>query len=164
MTISKHDLTGRLESWLDDFLGKKYPDYNIEILVDPGTLSKSSNEKLKKISNISFLEFEPDILGILEDKTTKEIELVFLNRETKAYGIREIGEMWCFCRLAKPKLAMMASLRGLSPAVDKMINHEKKYDILSYGSNKIKIFRWDEDTNSPDELTITPINERSFFE
>jgi hypothetical protein len=45
-----------------------------------------------------------------------------------------------------------------------MINHEKKYDILSYDSDKIKIFRWDEDANSPDELTITPIDERSFFE
>ena len=46
MTISKHDLTGRLESWLGDFLGKKYPDYNIEILVDPGTLSKSPQQKI----------------------------------------------------------------------------------------------------------------------
>jgi hypothetical protein len=100
----------------------------------------------------------------LEEKKTERIELVFLNRETKAYGIREIGEMLCFCQLAKPRLAMMSSLKGLSPQVNKMINHEKKYDILSYDSDKIKIFRWDEDANSPDELTITPIDERSFFE
>ena len=38
--------------------------------------------------------------------------------------VREIGEMLCFCRLAKPKLAMMVSLRGLSPQVNKMINLE----------------------------------------
>ena len=162
--MKKDELTQKLEIWLNDFLKKKFSKYNIEILVKPGLLNNSSNEKLKQLGNISFLEFEPDILGILEEKKTERIELVFLNRETKAYGIREIGEMLCFCQLAKPRLAMMSSLKGLSPQVNKMINHEKKYDILSYGSNKIKIFRWDEDTNSPDKLTITPIDERSFFE
>ena len=162
--MKKDELTQKLEIWLNDFLKKKFSQYNIEILVKPGLLNNSSNEKLKQLGNISFLEFEPDILGILEEKKTERIELVFLNRETKAYGIREIGEMLCFCQLAKPRLAMMSSLKGLSPQVNKMINHEKKYDILSYDSDKIKIFRWDEDTNSPDELTITPIDERSFFE
>ena len=161
--MEKGELTQKLESWLDNFLKKKFTNYNIEILTKAGFLNRSVNQKLQKIANISFLEFEPDILGILEEKKTKEIELVFLNREIKAYGIREIGEMLCFCRLAKPKLAMMVSLRGLSPQVNKMINHEKKYDILSYDLNKIKIFRWDECLNDIDKLTITPIEEKEFF-
>jgi len=162
--MKKEELTEKLESWLDNFLKKKFTNYNIEILTKAGFLNRSANQKLQKLANISFLEFEPDILGILEEKMTKEIELVFLNREIKAYGIREIGEMLCFCRLAKPKLAMMVSLRGLSPQVNKMINHEKKYDILSYDLNKIKIFRWDECLNDIDKLTITPIEERNFFD
>ena len=162
--MKKEELTEKLESWLDNFLKKKFTNYNIEILTKAGFLNRSANQKLQKLANISFLEFEPDILGILEEKMTKEIELVFLNREIKAYGIREIGEMLCFCRLAKAKLAMMGSLRGLSPQVNKMINHEKKYDILSYDLNKIKIFRWDECLNDIDKLTITPIEERNFFD
>ena len=162
--MEKNQLTERMSEWLDIFLKKKFPDHSIEVIENPGTLNKSSIEKLKRFENISFLEFEPDVLGILEEESTKKVELVFLNRETKAYGIREIGEMLCFCKLAKPKVAMMVSLRGISPQVNKMINHEKKYDILSFGSEKIKIFRWDEKNDEIDKLTITPRDEEKFFD
>ncbi len=164
MVLNKSQFTTKLEEWLSNFLIKKYGNnYDIEILVKPGTLSKSLNEKIKRISNYSFLQFEPDIVGILENKSTNEIELVLLNRETKTYGIREIGEMLCFCRLADPKHAIMASLRGLSADVNKMINHEKKHDLLIHNSKTIKIFRWDETDDSIDELSITPIEEKDFF-
>ena len=76
--MKKEELTEKLESWLDNFLKKKFTNYNIEILTKAGFLNRSANQKLQKLANISFLEFEPDILGILEEKMTKEIELVFL--------------------------------------------------------------------------------------
>ena len=96
MVISKGEFTKKLTTWLMNELGKKYPNYQIDIVEKPGLLSKSSNPEIKKIDNYSFLEFEPDIIAILEHKTTKKIELVLLNRELKTYGIGEIGEMlWC---------------------------------------------------------------------
>lgn len=164
MTLSKSQFTYKLYVWLNDFLTEKYgSEYEIEIIVKPGMLSKSSNEKIKQLSNYSFLEFEPDILGILEKSADNSTELVFLNRQTKAYGIREIGEMYCFCKLAKPKHAFMASLVGLSANVNKMINHEKKHDLITYENDTIKIIRWDEDANAIDELSTTPIEEKDFF-
>jgi hypothetical protein len=163
MTLTKNEFTTKLVTWLMDNLKTKYPDYQIDIVVKPGTLSKASDPKIKKIENYSFLEFEPDVIAILEHKTTKEIELVLLNRELKTYGVREIGEMLCFCRLTKPKHAFMVSLRGLSPDVNKMINHEKNHDIITFDSKTIKIFRWDETDDSIDKLSITPIGSTSLF-
>ena len=57
----------------------------------------------------------------------------------------------------------MASLRGLSADVNKMINHEKKHDLLTHNAKTIKIFRWDETHDTIDELSITPIEEKNFF-
>ena len=48
--MNKSEFTTKLEDWLSNFLNQKYGnDYDIEILVKPGTLSKSENEKIKII-------------------------------------------------------------------------------------------------------------------
>ena len=57
----------------------------------------------------------------------------------------------------------MVSLNGLSPDVNKMINHEKNHDIISYDSKTIKIFRWNEKDDTIDKLSMTPIESTSLF-
>jgi len=162
--MNKADLIKILKPWLKKFLEKKFSNYEVEIEVLTTTINKIDNKKLKKLENYSFLEIKPDVLGILKHKKTGEIKLVFLNREDKSIGVREIGEMLCFCRLAKPIVAIMVSTKGLSSEVDKMINHQKKHKILSFDKQKIKIFRWDEMKSDIDKLTITPMEDRNFFD
>ena len=116
------------------------------------------------MSQISrYLDFKPDILGILTHIKTKKIELVFLNREIKAFGLKEIGEMVCYCRLTNPKIALMVSSQGLASPIDKMINHNKRNDIISYNGKNIFIFRWDLEKDNIDEISITPIEGRKFI-
>ena len=165
MNDAKSDFTNRLEKWLQDFLGKKYGGCSHINVIQPKTsLNRLTDINLKlNIPNISFLDFKPDILGILTHVKTNETELVFLNREVKAFGLREIGEMVCYCRLANPKIALMISSQGLASPIDKMINHNKRNDIISYNNRNIFIFRWDREKDEIDHLSITPIEGRKFI-
>ncbi|RMW40702.1 MAG: hypothetical protein EA442_01530 [Candidatus Nitrosopelagicus sp.] len=151
--MDKEKFTEKMAKWLEQHLEKKYEKtHNIQVIESSSNLDIIPNEYLKKIPNIGLMEFKPDVLGILIDKNNDaNIELVFLNRETKKFGLRELGEMLCYCRIANPKHAFMVSLKGLSPAVDKMINHYKNNKIVSYKNNKIIIFRWDETSDKIDE-------------
>ena len=150
--------------WLKDFLKKKYTEYNVEVIDRPGSLNKLENEKIKTIDSIGLLNFGPEILGILEHKTTKKIEIVLVESELKAYGVTNIRKMLCWCKIAKPKLAIMASKIGLSHEVHKMINHGGKHKILSFDEQNIKIFRWDQEKDEIDKLTITPREDEKFFD
>ncbi len=165
MIMDKDTFTKLMESWLGTYLSKKYSkSHNVHTMIPQSNLDLIPNNFLKKLSNISLMQFKPDILGILVDKKDEsKIELVFLNRETKKFSLREIGEMLCYCRIANPKHAFMTSINGLSPAVDKMINHYKNNKIISFNENQIIIFRWDEKASNIDEYSITPIEEKDFF-
>lgn len=161
--MDKIKFTKHMKLWLEEFAKSKYPEYDIEILIPNSTLDLLQNINLKKVVNIGLMKFNPDILGILIHKKSKKIELIFLNRETKKFGLKELGEMLCYCRIAQPKLALMVSLHGLSPAVDRLINHLKNNQIITYDDNQIKIFRWDEDLDKIDEYSITPVESKLFF-
>ena len=161
---SKDEFVEKIATWLKDFLEKKYPDYTVEVISRPGTLDKFENEKIKTVDDVGLLNFSPEILGILENKTTKKIELVLVESEIKAYGVKDIGKMLCWCKLAKPKIAIMTSKIGLSAHVHKMINHGGKDEILSFNEQKIKTFRWNVDKEEIDKLTITPREDIDFFD
>lgn len=163
--ISKSDFTGILKDWLENFLTQKYGrEYNISVLAPYRTLNRLNVLALKKLDAISFFVFKPNLLGILECITDGSVHLVFLNRELRSFSLKDIGEMLCYCRIAKPVLALMASTIGLASQIDKLINHNKRHDIIAYYDKTVKIFRWDTVTNKIDKLSITPLEERELFD
>jgi len=162
--VTKTELTNILKEWLSKFLSRKYPDSDIEVLIPSRALSSLENQKLKRVQNISFFNFRPDVLGILTKENSNNIKLVFLNREVSTWGLKDIGVMQLYCRIAKPLHAFMASTQGLAPQIDRIINHHKRHELISYNGEKIKIFRYDLSLNDVDKLSITPLEERDFFE
>lgn len=162
--MEKEAFTKLMHQWLETFTKEKFSNENyIDVIIPGSNLNILSHEELSKVPNVGLMEFKPDVLGILTHKATKKTELIFLNRETKKFSLKELGEMLCYCRIAKPTLALMASLQGLSPAVDRMINHLKKRGVISFNGNNIVIFRWDEKLGNIDKYSITPIESRDIF-
>ena len=162
--VTKTELEIILKKWLSDFLFKKYPNHEIEILIPSRALSNLENPKLKRLQKISFFDFRPDILGILTTKNSNNTELVFLNREIRTWGLKDIGVMLLYCKISKPLHAFMASIQGLAPQIDRIINHHKRHELITYNGERIKIFRWDLASACIDELSITPLEAREFFE
>lgn len=163
--LSKQEFTNVMKKWLFGFLQKKHgKEYSIEVFEPDRVLSKLTRRDLKEsVLNLHFFDFRPDILGIMKNKSNGTIELVFLNRETKAFGLREIGEMQCYCRLTNPMYAFLASTQGLASQIDNLINHFKRHEIIIYPKNTIKIFRWDQSKKCIDHLSVTPLEDRDFF-
>ncbi|MBU2576767.1 MAG: hypothetical protein KKF50_03525 [Nanoarchaeota archaeon] len=166
MTTEKENFTNILKTWLENFLRNKYsPEYEIKIIIPESNLSKLAIPEIKQVEDYSSLEFKPDILGILIKKSTKKIELVFLNREVSAIGLKKIGEMHCYSKLAKPKISFIVSSKGLPDEVNLLLlNEDIENSLLTYNKDKkILVFKYNIKSKSVDKNSIFPINKKGFL-
>jgi len=166
MTTEKENLTNILKIWLENFLNKKCSlEFDIKVIIPDSNLSKLAIPEIKQIEDYSSLEFKPDVLGILINKSTKEIELVFLNRSINPISLKEIGEMHCYSKLANPKLAFIVSLKGLPDEVNLLLLDESiEKSLLTYDEDKkIIIFKYNPQRMDLDKNSIFPINKKGFL-
>ena len=165
--MDKNEFTKKLQRWLITFLTRKFSDnYEIvDIIIPDVYLSKLNNELIKSLPNYSIWDFKPDILGILKNKETKEINLVFVNRSTSALSLKEIGELQCYARLANTKLALLVSLSGISNEVNiLLLEKDIRKRLLNYGDDKdIIVFSWDKQSDNVDPNSIMPLEEREYL-
>lgn len=167
MIMDKNKFTKKLQRWLVIFLERKFgDDYEIVDVIIPDTfLSKLNNELIKSLTNYSSWDFKPDILGILKNKKTNEVNLVIVNRSVSALSLKEIGEIQCYARLAKTKLALLVSLSGISNEVNiLLLENDIRKRLLSYGDCKdIIVFSWDMQTDDVDLNSVMPLNKRDYL-
>lgn len=164
--MDKNEFTNRLSQWLKDFLEAKYSsDYEIEVLIPNSNFSKIANEKLKTIDGYTSFDFHSDLLGILEHKKQKSVELILLNRSTSAISLKDIGEINCYSKLVKPKHSFIASLKGLPEEVNLILmNKDLEEKLLKISEDlTVIVFKWDEKTDSIDAISIFPIDQRNVF-
>lgn len=166
MKISKVQLTNILTEWLHEYLEKKYSkSHSIEVFQPKSNISKIANSKIKKLDGYSSFEFKPDILGLLEDIETKEISLILLNRSISSISLREIGEMYCYCKLANPEFAFIVSLKGVAEEIQLLLlNKNMEKSILNYtNDNSIILARWNTNNDNLDQDSIFPLKFREEF-
>lgn len=166
MTTEKENLTNILKTWLESFLNKKYSsEYGIKVIIPESNLSRLAIPEIKHVEDYSSLEFRPDILGILINKSTKKIELVFLNRSVGVISLKEIGEMYCYSKLAKPKIAFIVSSKGLPDEGNLLLlNEDIEKSLLTYdGDKKIFVFKYNIELEKLDENSIFPISKKDFL-
>ncbi len=122
MEITKDQYTEKIKKWLENFLSKSYSkDYDIEVIIPNGNISKISNNSLKKVLNYSLLDFSSDILGILTSKRNKEVKLVLVNRTINPISVKEIGEMNIYSHIINPEAAFVISAKGLPNEVNSLL-------------------------------------------
>lgn len=161
--MNKNELTKRLAEWLKEFLATKYSsEYDVEILIPDSNFSKIANEKLKKVDGYTSLDFHTDVLGILENRKSKTVQLVLLNRSLSAISLKEIGEMNCYSKLINPKHSFLSSLKGLPEEVNLILmNKELENKLLKISDDlSIVVFKWDEEKDKIDSISIFPISQR----
>lgn len=165
--MDKNEFTKKLQSWFITFLTRKFSDnYEIIDVIIPNVyLSKLNNELIKSLPNYSIWDFKPDILGILKNKDSKEINLVFVNRSTSALSLKEIGELQCYARLANVKLALLVSLSGVSNEVNiLLLENDIRKRLLNYGEDQnIIIFSWDIQSDGIDYNSVMPLEKRGYL-
>lgn len=158
--MTKIELILSLSHWLHDFLNNKYSnEYQIETIIPENHLSKLANTTLKKIDGYTALDFHPDIISLMSEKTTNHVEVVIMNLSKTAISLKEIGEMNCYSKVLKSKHSFIVSTKGVPEEVNLILLNNKTMDKLLKidNLNYIHIFRWDEDKKSIDVNTIFPL-------
>ena len=147
-----------MKNWLQEYLENKYKGYKI-ITVD------SHAEKLDKVLakfNITNeievgVDIQIDILGIVRKENL--VKLFFIEAKKTNLTLRDLGQLWAYCKLINPEEAFLITSAGLG-TLNKILNTLKREDLLDYGDGKfikkMKITIWNLFSNSPDLSLMIP--------
>ena len=144
--------------WLHTYQKEKYVGFKI-ITID------SHSERLDKVlekhgvqSGIATgIGIQIDILGIALKKDIAK--LFFIEAKKTSLTLRDLGQLWAYCKLIDPEEAFLMSSESLG-SLDKILNNFQRQDLLDFGDGKkIKSMRvavWNLSASSPEMSTMIP--------
>ena len=157
--LKEKDLYEPMCLWLYQFLSDRYKNKEI-VTIDCHTekLYKVLYQYDVSIEQAIGLDIEIDVLGIV--KTGKENLLFFIEAKKTDLTIRDLGQLWAYCKLVNPEMAFLFSSKGIG-CFDKILNVYHRQDMLEYFRDKrltkaMHIAKWDISSNMPDLLGMIP--------
>lgn len=147
-----------MRKWLEQYLYDKYKGYEI-IAVD------TSNERLDRAlakydvvcEAANGVDIQIDVLGIA--KRSQDIKLFFIEAKKTRLTLKDLGQLWAYCKLIDPEEAFLLSSEGLG-SLNKLIKSFSREDLLDYGTGrkikKMKVGKWDVSKNIIDFGTLIP--------
>ena len=149
-----------LEHEINNWLQSEFVDENkilVEEIFYKKNLSKENNERLRHVNNIDLLDFVTDYAVLVNVNNKYEIGLI--NRHDSSIGVREIGEMQVYCRIASPIFAFLISSKGFSSEVSNfLLNDSIVEKLFSYQKGHLIGFQMVE--SSPNYDSILPMKYR----
>ncbi len=155
---SEFELYDPMCSWLKQYLQDKYKHYDV-ITID--THSERLDKALEKLGIINDLatgvDIQIDVLGVA--KKGKDIKLFFIEAKKTNLTLRDLGQLWAYCKLINPEEAFLMTSTDIG-SLNKLLNVYKREDLLDFGDGKrikkMKIGVWNLTTMSPELSTIIP--------
>ena len=154
----EYELYEPMRLWLEQYVKDKYKGYDV-ISID------AHAERLDCVllkygitkEMVNGIDIQIDVLAIARKREI--IKLFFIEAKKTKLSLRDLGQLWAYCKLADPDEAFLLSSQGLG-SLDKIVGVFKREDLLDFGDGKkIKkmiIGKWDIKTNSPDKLKLVP--------
>lgn len=147
-----------MRKWLQGYLEDNYKGYTI-ITVDAH--SERLDRVLAKYDIVNELavgvDIQIDVLGIAKREST--IKLFFIEAKKTNLTLRDLGQLWSYCKLIDPEEAFLMTSAGLG-TLNKLLNIFKREDLLDYGSGKfikkMKISTWNLTSGILDLSTMIP--------
>lgn len=155
---SEFELYKPMMIWLETYLKNKYRGYEV-------TTIDAHSERLDRVlAKHGFshalaigIDIQIDVLGIA--KKDNVIKLFFIEAKKTKLTLRDLGQLWSYCKLIDPDEAFLFTSADLG-SLNKILNVFKREDLLDFGDGKrikkIKIAKWNLMTNSPDFQTMIP--------
>lgn len=147
-----------MRCWLEQYLIDKYKGYEIITI-------NASQERLDRvlakydivIEMANGVDIQIDVLGIARNRET--IKLFFIEAKKTNLTIRDLGQLWAYCKLVNPEEAFLFSSAGLG-SLNKLINSFRREDLLDFGEGKkikkMRIAKWDVPKNTVDLNSLVP--------
>ena len=161
MSREKEILEKKINLWIKKFVNSL--NYKLIDIIEKSNLSKINNENIKKFLNYNNWDFIPDYAVIVINKeANSKLEIILINRETKAVGLRSIGEIMSYNRLVNPKFSFLITDKGHSNEISYfMINDKIRSRLMSFGKNSLIIFSFDDNDGKINQESIIPFEYRN---
>ena len=154
----ENELYEPMRCWLEQYLKDYYKGYDI-ITVD--TSQERLDRALKRYDIVNEMatgvDIQIDVLGIARKKNV--VKLFFIEAKKTKLTLRDLGQLWAYCKLVDPEEAFLFSSAGLG-SLNKLINSFRREDLLDFGNGKkikkMKIALWDVTKNTVDLSSMVP--------
>jgi hypothetical protein len=158
--MSKEEFETKIESWITSFIASDN-DLTLIKIFKKTNLSKISHHILNGMPISKICDFICDVTVLVKHKDIG-FQLIFINRFIKSIGIKDIGEMLVYSKLAKPYYAFLISINGHSTEINNIVvNEGMAKKLFEYDLDKtIILFALQNEINKD---SVLPINIRKTF-
>lgn len=156
--MREEELYEPMRVWLEQYLKDKYKRYDV-VAVDAH--AERLDRVLAKYNIVNEMangvDIQIDILGIARRNT--DVKLFFIEAKKTRLTLRDLGQLWAYCKLVDPDEAFLLSSADLG-SLNKLLNTFRREDLLDFGDKKkikkMRVGKWDIRTNSVDYMTLVP--------
>lgn len=154
----EEELYEPMRIWLNNYVQDKYRSYEV---VSVDAHAERLDRVLAKYGVVNQMangvDIQIDVLAIAKKKN--DIKLFFIEAKKTRLTLRDLGQLWAYCKLVDPDEAFLLSSESLG-SLNKLLNAFRREDLLDFGDGKrIKKMRvgiWDIIKNTVDYNSLIP--------
>lgn len=154
----EEELYEPMRLWLEQYVKDKYKKYEV-ITIDAH--AERLDRVLAKYDIINEMangvDIQIDVLAFA--RKNADIKIFFIEAKKTQLTLRDLGQLWAYCKLVNPDEAFLLSSAGLG-SLNKLLNAFRRDDLLDFGDGKkikkMRVAKWDVRTNAPDMMSMVP--------
>ncbi|MFR6537750.1 MAG: hypothetical protein ACLUP2_06805 [Lachnospiraceae bacterium] len=154
----EQELYEPMRLWLEQYMKDRYKGHDI---ITTDCHSERLDRVLAKYDLVNEqangVDIQIDVLGIA--KKAGKAKLVFIEAKKTKLTLRDLGQLWAYCKLVDPEEAFLLTSADLG-GLRKLIAGFKREDLLDFGDGKkikkMRIGKWTVSKNSPDLSSFLP--------
>ena len=156
--MKEEDLYEPMRIWIEQYVKDKYKKYDV-VAVDAH--AERLDRVLAKYEIVNEMangvDIQIDVLAIA--KKGKDIKLFFIEAKKTKLTLRDLGQLWAYCKLVDPDEAFLLSSADLG-SLNKLLNAFRREDLLDFGDGKkikkMQVGKWDVTKNTIDYNSLIP--------
>jgi len=154
----ENELYEPMRVWLEQYLKDNYKGYEIVALdTSQERLDRALSRQGIICESAVGVDIQIDVLGIAKKKQITK--LFFIEAKKTRLTLRDLGQLWAYCKLIDPEEAFLLSSAGLG-SLNKLLYSLVREDLLDYGTGKkikkMRVGKWDVSRNNIDYGTLIP--------
>lgn len=156
--MKEEELYEPMRLWLDQYVRDRYKKYDV-ISVDAHAerLDRvlAKYDVVREMAN--GVDIQIDVLAIA--RKGADIKLFFIEAKKTRLTLRDLGQLWAYCKLVDPDEAFLFSSEDLG-SLNKLLNAFRREDLLDFGDGKkikkMRVGKWDVTKNTIDYNSLVP--------
>lgn len=154
----EEELYEPMRVWLEQYVKDKYKKYEV-------TAIDAHAERLDRVlakydivnEMANGVDIQIDVLAIARNKA--DVKLFFIEAKKTKLTLRDLGQLWSYCKLVDPDEAFLLSSDSLG-SLNKLLNSFRREDLLDFGNGKkikkMRVGKWDVLRNAIDFNSLVP--------